>query len=176
MADKRSEVIESATGLETTGREIVLTRRFDAPRRMVWEAWTDPKQLVLWWGPKGFTTTIEQMDVRVGGVWKLVMHGPDGTDYPNDSVFTEIIPCERFAYRLTGGRKGEPAMQIEKVATFEEQAGGTRVTIRMVFASAEVRDRNVREYGSIEGGKQTLERLAEHLSLRLSALTQGGVR
>jgi uncharacterized protein YndB with AHSA1/START domain len=143
---------------------------------MVWEAWTDPEQLVLWWGPRDFTTTIDEMDVRPGGVWKLVMHGPDGTDYPNKSIFTEVIPYERLAYRLTGGRSGGPPVQIEKIATFEDEAGGTRVTMRMVFASAEARDENVWVYGSIEGGKQALERLAEHLSARFSAKTNGGVR
>jgi uncharacterized protein YndB with AHSA1/START domain len=171
MAEKRVDVTES-----TADREIALTRVFDAPRRMVWEAWTDPEQVVLWWGPKGFTTTIEQMDVSVGGMWRQVMHGPDGTDYPNECIFTEVVPYQRLAYRLTGGRQGGPPVQIEKIATFEDEAGGTRVTMRMLFASAEARDENVREYGSIEGGKQTLERLAEHLSARLSAKTKGGVR
>jgi uncharacterized protein YndB with AHSA1/START domain len=171
MPEKIVDLIESMAD-----REIALTRVFDAPRRMVWEAWTDPKQLVLWWGPKGFTTTIDEMDVRAGGVWRYVMHGPDGTDYPNESIFTEIIPYERLVYRLTGGRKGGPPVQIEKIASFEEEDGRTRVTMRMVFASAEARDRNVREYGSIEGGKQTLERLAEHLSARLAAKTNGGMR
>jgi len=160
----------------TADREIVLTRIFDAPRKMVWEAWTDPKQVVLWWGPKGFTTTIEVMDVRVGGVWRHVMHGPDETDYPNESIFTEVVPYERLVYRLTGGKKGGPAVQIEKITSFEEDAGGTRVTMRMVFVSAEARDQNVRDYGSIDGGKQTLERLAEHLSARLSATAPGGTR
>jgi uncharacterized protein YndB with AHSA1/START domain len=171
MAEERSEVMERAVD-----REIVLTRLFDAPPTMVWEAWTDPAQVGLWWGPKGFTTTIEVMDVRVGGVWRLVMHGPDGTDYPNQSTFTEVVPYEQLVYRLTGGRRGGPPVQIEKIAIFEEEAGGTRVTMRAVFASPEARDRNVREYGSIEGGKQTLERLAEHLSLQLLRQTHGGVR
>jgi uncharacterized protein YndB with AHSA1/START domain len=171
VAEKRAEVMEN-----TADKEIVLTRLFDAPRKVVWEAWTDPEQVCLWWGPKGFTTTIEEMDVRVGGVWRQVMHGPDGTDYQNESIFTELVPYELLAYRLTGGKKGEPAMQIEKIATFEEEADGTRVTMRLIFASAEARDQNVRDYGSIEGGKQTLERLAEHLSLQLSAQTQGGMR
>jgi uncharacterized protein YndB with AHSA1/START domain len=171
VAEKRIDV-----GVSTVDREIVLTRVFDAPRSMVWEAWTDPKQVGLWWGPKGFTTTIEVMDVRVGGVWRQVMHGLDGTDYPNESIFTEVVPYQRLAYTLTGGRKGGPAVQMEKFTTFEEEASGTRVTIRMVFASAEARDRNVRDYGSIEGGKQTLERLAEHLSGRLSATSNGGMR
>jgi uncharacterized protein YndB with AHSA1/START domain len=176
VTEKSTEVIESMAGREIADREIVLTRLFDAPRKMVWEAWTDPKQVVLWWGPKGFTTTIEVMDVRVGGLWRQVMHGPDGTDYPNESIFTEVVPYERLGHKLTGGKKGAPTVQIEKVATFEEEAGGTRITMRLVFASAEARDENVRVYGSIEGGKQTLERLAEHLSLRLSAQIQGGVR
>jgi uncharacterized protein YndB with AHSA1/START domain len=171
VTEKRADMMES-----TADREIVLTRVFDAPRTMVWEAWTDPKQLVLWWGPKGFTTTIEEMDVRVGGVWGLVMHGPDGTDYPNKSIFTEVVPYERLAHRLTGGRKGGPVVQIEKITTFEDEAGGTLVTIRMVFVSAEARDQNVRDYGSIEGGKQTLARLAEVLAERLSTRTNGGVR
>jgi uncharacterized protein YndB with AHSA1/START domain len=65
---------------------------------------------------------------------------------------------------------------MDKITTFEEEAGGTRVTMRIVFASAEARDQNVRDYGSIEGGKQTLQRLAEHLSARLSAKTNGGLR
>jgi uncharacterized protein YndB with AHSA1/START domain len=176
VTEKSTEVIESMAGREIADREIVLTRLFDAPRKMVWEAWTDPKQVVLWWGPKGFTTTIDEMDVRVGGLWRQVMHGPDGTDYPNASIFTEVVPYERLGHKLTGGKKGAPTVQIEKVATFEEKAGGTRITMRLVFASAEARDENVRVYGSIEGGKQTLERLAEHLSLRLSAQIQGGVR
>jgi uncharacterized protein YndB with AHSA1/START domain len=171
VAEKRADVMES-----TTDREIVLTRLFDAPRKMVWEAWTDPKQLVQWWGPNGFTTTIEEMDVRAGGLWRLVMHGPDGTDYGNESVFTEVVPLERLVYRLTGGPKGGPVVQIEKITTFEEEAGGTLVTMRMVFVSAEARDQNVRDYGSIEGGRQTLARLAEVLAERLSTRMNGGVR
>jgi uncharacterized protein YndB with AHSA1/START domain len=168
------------TSVNTVDREIVVTRVFDAPRRMVWEAWTDPKQVGLWWGPRGFTTTIEVMDVRVGGVWRHVMHGPDRTDYLNESIFTEVIPYEVLAYRLTGGKRGGPSVQMKKITTFEEEAGGTRVTMRLVFASAEARDRNVREYGSIEGAKQAFDRLAEHLSgsssEHLYAGTNGGMR
>ena len=171
MAEKRTDVIESAVD-----REIVLTRVFDAPREMVWEAWTDPKQLVLWWGPRGFSTTVLEMDVRTGGGWRMVMHGPDGTDYPNKSVFTDVVPYERLCYRLSGGKRGGPAAQFEMTATFEDDGEKTLVTMRMVFASAEARDQNVREYGSIEGGKQTLKRLAEHLSGCLSARTNGGIR
>ena len=89
--DNRSEPI--------TEREVLIERIVDAPREMVWKAWTDPRQVVQWWGPTGFTTTIEQMDVRPGGLWQYVMHGPDGTNYPNRSVFIEIVPPERATSR-----------------------------------------------------------------------------
>ncbi|NYF51303.1 SRPBCC family protein [Tunturiibacter gelidoferens] len=159
MPETKMEVVESAAE-----REIVLSRVFDAPRQMVWDAWTDPKQVALWWGPKGFTTTIEEMDVRPGGVWKQVLHGPDGTDYLNESVFLEVVQNERLVYTLTGGRKGGPVVQFEKATTFEEEAGGTRVTMRLIFASAEARDQNVRDYGSIEGAKQAFQRLEDYLA------------
>ncbi len=70
-------------------REIVATRVFDAPRELVFQVWTDAKHVSNWWGPRGFTTTTYEMDVRPGGVWRHVMHGPDGTDYPNEIVFVE---------------------------------------------------------------------------------------
>ena len=145
------------------GREIVITRDFDAARELLWEAMTDPARVVQWWGPRGFTTTIEEMDVRPGGVWQLVMHGPDGVNYPNRSVFTEVLKPERLAYRLKGGREGAPGVDFETTWTFEMiEGGGTRVTIRMVFLSPKDREKVVSEYGAIEGGKQTLERLGEH--------------
>jgi len=146
-------------------REIVITRDFDAPRELVWEAMTDPLHVVQWWGPRGFTTTIEEMDVRPGGVWKHVMHGPDGTDYPNRSVFTEIVKPERISYSHGGSRQGAPGIHFEATWTFEALDGGrTRTTIRMLFTTAEDRDKIVKEYGAIEGGKQTLARLAEQLA------------
>ncbi len=145
-------------------REIVITRVFDAPRELVWEAWTDPKHVVQWWGPKGFTTSIEKMDVRPGGVWKHVMHGPDGTDYPNKSVFTEVVKPERIVYSHGGGKKGGPAAQFQATWTFETLGEKTKVTIHMLFLTAWDRDQVVKEYGAIEGGQQTLERLGEHLA------------
>ena len=151
----------------TADREIVITRVFDAPRELVWEAWTDPQQMVRWWGPNGFTTTIQELDVRPGGVSRHVMHGPDGTDYPNRSVFTEVVKPERIVYQHGGRRKGGPAAQFEATWTFEALPGNrTRLTMRSVFPSAAARDRVVKEYGAIEGGKQTLGRLAAHLAAR----------
>lgn len=146
-------------------REIVLSRVFDAPRALVWEAWTDPEHVVQWWGPKGFTTTIETMDVRPGGVWKHVMHGPDGTDYPGKSVFTEVVKPEHIAFSHGGGRKGARGVRFESTWTFDAiDDGTTRVTIRMVFPTADDRDRVAKEYGAVEGGEQTLARLAGHLA------------
>ena len=148
---------------ETADREIILTRVFDAPRELVWEAWTDPKHVVNWWGPRGFTTTIEKMDVRPGGVWKHVMHGPDGTDYPNSSVFKEVVKPERIVYSHGGGKKGGPGVHFVATWTFEALGDKTKVTMHAIFPSAADRDFVVKEYGAIEGGKQTLERFAEYL-------------
>jgi len=147
----------------TTDREIVIARTFDAPRELAWQAMTDPRHVVQWWGPRGFTTTIEQMDIRPGGAWIHVMHGPDGTDYPNRSVFKEVVYPERIVFAHGGRRPGGPEADFIATWTFEALGHQTRMTIRMVFPSAAARDLVVKEYGAIEGGQQTLERLAEHL-------------
>jgi uncharacterized protein YndB with AHSA1/START domain len=159
MNTKTNEPVES-----TADREIVMTRVFDAPRELVWQAMTDAKHVVHWWGPRGFSTTIEEMDVRPGGTWKHVMHGPDGADYPNKSIFKEVVKPERIVYSHGGGRKGKPGANFVATWTFEAvENGKTRLTMRSVFPSAADRDLIVKEYGAIEGAKQTFERLAEHL-------------
>jgi len=145
-------------------REIVITRVFDAPREVIWNAWTDPEQIVRWWGPSGFTTTIHEMDVRPGGVWKHTMHGPDGTDYPNRIVFIEVVKPERIVYSMTGGKKGDPVHQSDVTWTFEAQGDKTRLTLRMLFPSADAREQAAKKYGVIEGGSQTLDRLEEQLA------------
>ncbi|MGA8938427.1 MAG: SRPBCC family protein [Acidobacteriaceae bacterium] len=169
MPQTSSNVMETPAA----ANEIVITRVFAAPRAMVWGAVADPWQVGQWWGPTGFTTTIQEMDLRAGGKWRLIMHGPDGTDYPNESVFTEVVPMERIELDLSCGREGAPLLRFHKTMTFtDEKAGadgkgaGTRFTIRIAFATAEERDRNVRDYGSIEGGRQTLERLNTYLKER----------
>jgi uncharacterized protein YndB with AHSA1/START domain len=147
----------------TSDREIVLTRVFDAPREVVWKAWTDPQHIVKWWGPNGFTDTIEIMDVRPGGMWKHVMRGPDGTDYANNSRYLEVVEPERLVYSLDGGKKDAPATNAEVTVTFQEQRGKTKLTLRMLFPSAEARETVIKTYGAIEGGTQTLARLADFL-------------
>jgi uncharacterized protein YndB with AHSA1/START domain len=117
-----------------------MPQEFNVPRAMVWRAWHDLKQVSLWWWPQRLTTTIDEMDERTGGVWRLVMHSPDGTDYPNTSVSTEAVPYERLGNKLSGGKRGVPA-RVEMVATFAK----AQLTLRMVLVSAEERDLSVRE-------------------------------
>lgn len=148
--------------LNTADREIVITRVFDAPRELVFEAWTNPKHVAQWWGPNGFTTTIQEMDVRPGGIWRLVMRGPDGTDYKNKIVFSEVVKPERLVYRHVP-EAGTESTTHESTVTFVELGGKTEVTMRMLFASAAAREHIVKKYGAIEGGKQTLGRLGEYL-------------
>ncbi len=163
---------EHSLSENTVARELSITRMFDAPRDLVFEAWTNSKHVAQWWGPRGFTTTIQEMDVRPGGVWKLVMHGPDGTDYPNQSVFTEVVKPERLAYSLSGGKKGTPSVGFDATVTFDAVGGKTRLTMRMVFPSAAERDRVVKEYGADEGLVQTMDRLTEQLA-KISCANQG---
>jgi uncharacterized protein YndB with AHSA1/START domain len=83
----------------------VLTRTFDAPRELVFNAWTDPKQITQWWRLTGFTTTTHEMDVKPGGVWRFVMHGPDGTDYKNKIVFIEVVRPSAWSTGMPATRK-----------------------------------------------------------------------
>jgi uncharacterized protein YndB with AHSA1/START domain len=151
--------------VEHADREIFVTRDFAAPRELVWEALTNPRHVVNWWGPRGFTTTIETMDVRPGGVWQHTLRGPDGVKYPNHSVFQEVVKPERIVYAHGGRRENGPGVNFAATWTFELlTAEKTRVTLRMVFPSAAERDFVAKEFGAIEGAQQTFERLGEHLA------------
>ena len=144
-------------------RSIVTTRVFDAPRDLVFTAWTDPKHLAQWWGPTGFTTTTHAFDMRPGGVWRFVMHGPDGTDYQNRITFEEVARPERLVYRHGGGDDVHP-VQFHVTVTFEDLGGSkTRLTMKGLFATAAIRDEVAAKYGAVEGAQQTLERLATYL-------------
>ena len=149
----------------TSDREIVLTRVFDAPRELVYAAFTDPVHMPEWWGPNGFKTTLHSMDVRVGGTSRYTMRGPDGTDWPNKVTYLEVVPGERLVYDHGDFER----VHFRVTITFVQQAGRTQLTLRTVFPTAEAREFVVRERGAIEGGKQTLERLAQHLAQRPDA-------
>jgi uncharacterized protein YndB with AHSA1/START domain len=150
-----------------TDREIVISRVLDAPQELVFKAWTDQKHVEQWWGPRGFTNTFEKFDVKPGGVWLFVMHGPDGVDYPNRIVFDEVVKHERLVYSHGGGKEDDPA-DFRVTVTFAEQGKKTRLTMRSLFSSAAERDKVVKGYGAIEGGNQTLDRLEEHLAKMVS--------
>ncbi len=144
-------------------RSLVTTREFDAPRQLVWDAWTQPQHVAQWWGPNGFTNTIHEMAVKPGGVFRFIMHGPDGTDYPNKIVFLEVVEPERLVYDHTDDL-AEPTTHFHVTVTFEELGGRTRLTIRSLFPSAEELQRVIEEHGAEEGAKQHLERLRAYLT------------
>jgi len=129
---------------------------------LVFDVWTDPKHIAQWWGPNGFTNTIHQMDVRPGGVWRLVMHGPCGRDYHTKIVYIEIDRPERLVYRHDPAEGCEP-VNCEVIVTFAQEGRRTRVTMQMLFPTAAARANQVEKYGAIEGGNQTLGRLAEYV-------------
>ena len=148
---------------DTSNRELVVTRLINAPRERVFEAWTNPEQVVQWWGPDGFTNTIHEMEVKPGGVWRFIMHGPDGRDYPNKIVFIEVVKPELLVYKHSGDDGTEDVTHYSTV-TFEEQNGKTNLVMRLVFDTAEERERVVKEYGAKEGGIQTINKLEEYLA------------
>ena len=143
-----------------TGREVVISRVLDAPRELVFEAWTDPRHVGQWWGPHGFTNTIHEMDVRPGGVWRFIMHSPDGVDYVNKVVFIEIVKPERLVYHH--GDEGVVGFHV--TVTFAEHQGKTLLTMRSVFPTAEELENVCERVGVLEGGKQTLERLGQYVT------------
>ena len=138
-------------------------RLLDAPRELVWKVWTDPKHLAQWWGPDGFRTTTSAYECKPGGVWRFVMHGPDGRDYENRITFDEIVKPERIAYHHGGGDDVEP-VQFTQTVTFEDIGNGrTRLTWHGTFASAAERARVIKDYGADKGLVQTMARLADYV-------------
>jgi uncharacterized protein YndB with AHSA1/START domain len=145
-------------GLESdvSDHEIVSSRVFDAPRERVFDAWTDPVRLARWWGPKGFTNTFHEFDLRPGGHWRFTMHGPDGTDYQNESVFVEIVKPERIVFDHVSQHL------FRAIATFEDIEGNTKVTFRMRHESAEDCER-VKEF-VVPANEQNFDRLEAELT------------
>lgn len=144
-------------------RSLTIIREIDAPRERVWEALTNPEHLVHWWGPDGFTNTFHEIAMKPGGVWRFMMHGPDGTDYPNKIVFTELVEPERMAFDHSGD--GDTTVMnhvFHTVITLAEQGGKTTVTMHSVFDSQA--DYDLATQFAIEGGEQTLGRLADYVS------------
>ena len=141
----------------TKDRELLLTRLLNAPIELVWEVWTNPEHIAQWWGPNGFTNTITAMDVQPGGEWDLVMHGPDGTDYKNKSVFKEVILHKKIVYEHISGPKF--------LATIEFDTWGDKTFIQwhMLFESKEQFIQVVKTFKADEGLKQNVEKLDRYL-------------
>lgn len=142
----------------TADRKISITRVLNAPRELVWKVWTDPKHIAQWWGPDGFTNTIHKMDVRPGGVWDFIMHGPDGTDYKNVIQFDEVVEPARLVFTHV------VTPHFRSTVTFEDLNGKTKLTMTGVFESAEVREMAIKTFGAVEGQKQTIGRLEAYLA------------
>jgi uncharacterized protein YndB with AHSA1/START domain len=152
---------DSPAATSTADREIVLSREYDAPRELVWRAYTDPAHLPVWWGPNGFTNTVHELDVRVGGRWRFTMHGPDGKDWPNRIVYHEVVQPERLVF-LHGDDVDDDPGAFHVTISLDDLGGRTRVTQRMLFATA-AQKKGVEQFGAVELGKQTLDKLAAHL-------------
>src|ERR1700709_679294 len=128
----------------TADREIVISRVINAPREVVFEAFTEVRHLSRWWGPEGFTTTTRAFEFRVGGVWDFVMHGPDGTDFQGWICLTEVATPARYAL-LHGEFRGDPNA-FESVLTFAPDGAATRIEMRTVFPTRQLRDEAVEKY------------------------------
>lgn len=142
--------------------EFSLTRIYDAPVKLVWEAWTDLEHVARWWGPRGFTITTHGKDLRPGGYWKYTMHGPDGTDYPNHTLYFEVEKYKRLVYDH-GGSEGVPPL-FRVTATFEEiEAGKTKMSMTMLFHEP-ARAQEIIKHMKAARGTSTWDRLAEYLA------------
>jgi uncharacterized protein YndB with AHSA1/START domain len=139
---------------------IVMQRHFDAPRELVFRAYTDPEAIPRWWGPSYLATVVDQMDVRVGGRWRYVQTDPEGNVHAFRGEYRELDPPARivstFEYEPMAGHIST------ETATFEERDGGTLLTVRSVFASVEDRD-GMLQSGAEEGATESWDRLAEYV-------------
>jgi uncharacterized protein YndB with AHSA1/START domain len=147
---------------DVSDREIVLSRVFNFPRELVFRAWMEPEHFKVWMGPNGYTNTMIEFDPKVGGRARYIMHGPDGTDYPNRLTFKEIKKPELLAY--AHGDADEEAANDFQVRILFEALGptSTKLTMRLLFPSAEACEA-VKKFGAVELGQQTMTKLGEHL-------------
>src|SRR5437870_2775756 len=153
--------------------ELAITRIFDAPRDLVFKAWTDQKQLAQWWGPKLFTNPVCELDVRPGGAIRIHMRGPDGTVYPLKGVFREIVEPERLVFTSSAleDAEGNPQFETITTVTFAEQNGKTKLTVHEVVVKAQPGSEGAIA-GMEEGWNQSLDKLAAELTAPDGQATQ----
>lgn len=140
--------------------EYTITRVYDAPLKLVWEAWTDPKKAAKWWGPRGFTITTHNKDFRTGGTWNYTMHGPDGTNWPNITKYLEVVPMKKMVYDHGGNETQPPLFRV--TVTFEEVLKKTVMVMTMDFGSAD-KAKQMKAFIKQAGGNSTWDRLGEYL-------------
>ena len=142
MSTKELSRTKPAVVGKAQDRELVLTRVFDAPRRVVFRAWTDPAQLVQWWSPEGFTVALLEMDVRPGGAWRKCMRSPDGKDYWRRGIYLEVVEPERLVLTyISDDPLSDPDHETIVTVTFADQGEKTLMTFRHAgFESDGARD------------------------------------
>jgi len=142
--------------------DLVITRVFDAPRELVFKAWTDPKHLAQWFGPRGFSNPVCELDPRPGGAILIHMRGPDGRTHPMAGVYREVVPPERLVYTGRVPDQGTPLFEVLTTVSFVEQGGKTKLTMeaKVLKSTPEAAPMLA---GMQEGWKQTLDRLAEYV-------------
>lgn len=140
--------------------EIRIVRVYDAPVEAVWDAWTDPEQVAQWWGPRGFTLTTHSKDLRPGGNWTYTMHGPDGVDYPNKTLYYEVVEHKKLVYDHGGNDDRPPLFRV--TALFSETDGKTTLEMTMALATPESAEQ-IRKFIKQASGESTWDRLAEFL-------------
>ncbi len=149
----------------STDREIVITRTFSAPRDLVWAAFTEAGHVEKWWGPKGFTTRVDELDPVAGGKTSYVMMAPDGKEYPVGGVFREVDPPHRFVTtdEFGEGYEGDTIDGIVLTALFEEQEGATTLTLLLTHPNAESRQQH-EDMGVVGGWHSSFDCLDDHLT------------
>ncbi len=154
--------VSERTRLTTpTPREIVSEREFDAPVERVFAAYTDPQLIPRWWGPRRMTTSVEEMDVRVGGKWRFIARDGDGVEQAFGGVYREVTPPERIVQSFEW--EGMPGHAIIETVGFERLGKRTRVTTTSLFHTSEERDAML-AYGMERGLSESHDRLAELLA------------
>jgi len=152
--------MRTSIDVEERERELVITRILDAPRDVVFRAWTEPDRVARWWGPQGFVTTYCDMDIRPGGAFRVCMRSPEGAEHWKQGIYREIVAPERLAFTFAWeDAEGKPGHQTLVTVTLADRGGRTELTLHQaVFEAVAARDDHRR------GWTSTLQRFAEYLA------------
>lgn len=143
---------------------LVTTMETDAMPEQIWGAWNDSAKIAKWWGPAGFTSTVAELDVRDGGAFRVVMHGPDGVDYANVYIFDKVNQPNQITYTNQGSKEFglEPFQSVMDIERVEDI---TKITLKMRFMSEEEKRKHVEEFHAADGSRDLLNRLTEQAKL-----------